>query len=49
MMQRLSQISNSDEKIESIKTQLNELIENLDILQNDIAYLEENEAAQKWG
>ena len=47
MMQRLSQISNSDEKIESIKTQLNELIENLNILQNDIAYLEENEATEE--
>ena len=41
MMQRLSQISNSDEKIESLKTQLNELIENLNILQNNIAYLGE--------
>ena len=46
MMQRLNQISNSDEKIESIKTQLNELIENLDILQNDIAYLEENKITE---
>lgn len=46
MMQRLSQISNSDEKIESIKTQVNELIENLDVLQNNIAYLEENDITE---
>ena len=41
MMQRLSQISSSDEKIESLKTQANELIENLNMLQNNIAYLGE--------
>lgn len=43
MMQQLGQISNSDEKIESLKKQINELKFDINSLQENIAYLEPDE------
>ncbi len=46
LMQQVGQINNSDEKIELIKSEINELKSGVELMQQNIAYLEPNETME---